>query len=360
MAVVEPLSETKHEDVVETSRDKSPSVDNVDSVDDEVAPRLHAKTFLAVLAVGLIYFAQLVTLVGAGAQGQTIAGHFNGASRVVWFTAPITILTVVLGPPVSQAADYWGRKWFLCILTSFGAIGSVIVARATSMNMAIAGFTVIGISFGAQPLLHTVTSEVLPRRWRGYGQACNMVSNCLGSICGLLVGGALNRSNDPTSNGFRNYFYMTMGWYVLAVVLTFFSYDPPETEKQREYRGRTMDKLRTLDWIGYFLLAAGLVLFCVGLSYSKNPYPWSDPQVSATFAVGLVFAVALVVYETWFKKDGMFHHGLFKRGRNFPVSLFCVFAEGVAFFAANTYFAFQVCLLPLCIASWDGMLTRCR
>jgi hypothetical protein len=32
----------------------------------EVAPRLHAKTFLAVLAVCLIYFAQLVSLVGAG------------------------------------------------------------------------------------------------------------------------------------------------------------------------------------------------------------------------------------------------------------------------------------------------------
>jgi hypothetical protein len=32
----------------------------------EVAPRLHAKTFLAVLAVCLIYFAQLVSIVGAG------------------------------------------------------------------------------------------------------------------------------------------------------------------------------------------------------------------------------------------------------------------------------------------------------
>jgi hypothetical protein len=34
---------------------------------DEPAPRLHAKTFLAVFAVCLIYFAQLVSLVGAGA-----------------------------------------------------------------------------------------------------------------------------------------------------------------------------------------------------------------------------------------------------------------------------------------------------
>jgi MFS family permease len=276
-------------------------------------------------------------------QGQVIAGHFGDTANVVWFSAPITILTVVLGPIVSQAADYWGRKWFLVILTMFGAVGSVVVARATSMNMAIAGFSIIGIAYGTQPLLHVVTSEVLPRRWRGWAQAADMVSNGLGSICGLLVGGALNRTSDPTSDGFRYYYYMTMGWFVVAAVLCFFVYNPPPTPKQKELT--TAEKLAKLDWIGYFLLAAGLVLFCVGLSWSQNPYPWSDPHVAATFAIGLAFALGLVVYETWFKTDGMFHHGLFTGNRNFAVAVFCVFSEGVAFFAANIYFAFQVSVL---------------
>jgi len=74
--------------------------------DNEPVPHLHAKTFLAVIAVCLIYMAQLVNLVGAGAQGQTIAAHFGNTAKVVWFSAPITIMTVVLGPIVSQAADY--------------------------------------------------------------------------------------------------------------------------------------------------------------------------------------------------------------------------------------------------------------
>lgn len=169
-----------------------------------------------------------------------------------------------------------------------------------------------------------------------------MVSNGLGSITGLVVGGALNRSNDPAADGFRYYFYMATGWYLLSAILCAVAYNPPATEKQREFRGRSLEKLQKLDWIGYFLLAAGLVLFCVGLSWSQAPYLWSDPHVSATFAVGLVLALVLVVYETWFKKDGMFHHGLFTENRNFAIALFCVFAEGVAFFAANTYFAFQV------------------
>ncbi|PHH92706.1 hypothetical protein CDD83_5943 [Cordyceps sp. RAO-2017] len=213
------------------------------------------------------------------------------------------------------------------------------------MNMAIAGFCIIGISFGVQPLLHTVTSEVLPRRWRAWGQAADMASNGLGSICGLLVGGALNRTNDPASDGFRRYYLMGMAWFVGAALLCAIVYTPPETAAQRLYRGRTADKLKMLDWVGYLLLAAGLVLFCVGLSLSQNPYPWTDPKVSATFATGIVLAFCLVGYETFVKRDGMFHHGLFTRDRNFSIALFCVFAEGMAFFAANIYFAFEVSVL---------------
>ncbi|KAK3395326.1 major facilitator superfamily domain-containing protein [Sordaria brevicollis] len=319
--------------------------DNSDDTEsNERVPHLHAKTFLAVFAVCLIYFAQLLTLVGAGAQGQTIASHFSAPTQAIWFSAPLTILTVVLGPIISQAADYWGRKWFLVIPTLVGGgVGSVVVSRANSMPVAILGFTIIGVGFCPQPLLHVVTSEVLPRRWRAWGQAADMASNALGAAVGLYVGGALNRSNDPASEGFRYYFLMSMAIYVIAAVLCWVVYNPPLRPLQTELS--TGQKLRRLDWGGYGFLAVGLVLFSVGLSYSKNPYEWRDLQVSATFAVGILFSVGLVVYETWVKKDGMFHHGLFTGNRNFAVAMFCVFAEGVAFFATNTYFAFQVSVL---------------
>ncbi|KAI4603609.1 hypothetical protein KJ359_003425 [Pestalotiopsis sp. 9143b] len=301
---------------------------------------VHIKTFLAIAAIGLIYFAQLITLVGAGAQGHTIAAHFNDTTNVVWLTAPIGTLTVVLGPIVSQAADYWGRKWFLVVCTMFGAVGSIIIGRATSMGMLIAGFTVSGVAFGAQPLLHTVTSEILPRRWRGWGQAVDSISNSLGAVFGLLFGGALNRSNDPASDGFRIYYLVNMAWYVAAAVLCMVVYNPPLREKQKHFT--TTEKLAKLDWIGYFFLTTGLVLFSVGLSYSKNPYEWTDPRVSATFAVGLALFLCLTGYEIFLKKDGMFHHGLFNGNRNFAISLVAVACDGIAFFAANTYFAFEV------------------
>jgi MFS family permease len=254
----------------------------------------------------------------------------------------MVIMTVVLGPIVSQAADYWGRRPFLIGLTALGAVGCIIVSRANSMGMAIAGFTVTGFSYGAQPLLHAVASEVLPRRYRSWAQAADLVASGLGGITALLVGGALNRQSNPMSESFRTFWYMTTGIFVLATILTVFFYNPPPRETQASLS--FSEKLGRLDWVGYALLTGGLVLFCIGLSWSDNPYPWSDPHTSATFAVGMALVLALCLYEAFVKKDGMFHHGLFAE-RNFAIALACVFCEGVAFFAANQYFAFEVGVL---------------
>lgn len=312
----------------------------LNEVGEEPKPRLHTKTFLAVFAVFAIYFAQVYCLVGAGAQGAAIAAQFNAATQSSWLSGAMAIFTVVLGPIVSQAADYWGRKWFLVGLSFSGALGALVTALATSMNMLIAGCCLIGTAFGMQPLLHAVVSEVLPRAWRGWAQSIVMMSNALGLFGGLVIGGGLNRGGDP--DGFRYFFYIGMALFLATGTICIFAYRPPQRELQKL---PFAEKMAKLDFVGYALLASGLVLFCLGLSYSQNPYPWSDPHVCAPFAIGLALAIALCVYEYKFKTDGMFHHELFKRNRNFAISLLCIFCEGIGFFAANQYFAYQVNVL---------------
>jgi len=272
----------------------------------------------------------------------TLGKSEDDSNLGVWLSSSIAIGTAVLSPIFTQAADYWGRRWFLVVPTLFGAVGSIIVARADSMNMAIAGFAVNSISYGAQPLLHAVASEVLPRRYRSIGQAADLISNAFGGVAALLIGAAFSRKANVPSEGFRNFWYLGTGLYVLAAVLCFLMYNPPATERETSFTFK--EKLGKLDWGGYFLFSAGVVLFCVGLSYSQNPFPWSNAHVSATFGVGLFLILLLAVYETWIKKDGMFHHGLFQ-SRNFPIALICLFCEGLAFFGANNYFAFQVGML---------------
>lgn len=273
---------------------------------------------------------------------NTIALTLGSSQYSVWIASSIAIGTAVLSPIFSQAADYWGRRWFLVISTLLGGVGSIVVARATSMPMAVAGFTITALSYGAQPLLHAVSSEVLPRKYRSYGQAADCISNALGGIVGMLVGGAFVRTSNVPTEGFRNFWYVATGLYVFAAALCFALYNPPATERETAFSFG--EKLKKLDWVGYFLLTSGIVLFCIGLSWSENPFPWSDPHTSATFAVGTFLLLALVAYETFVKKDGFLHHGLFQN-RNFPIALACLFCEGLAFFGANSYFAFQAGVL---------------
>lgn len=304
-------------------------------------PLIWSGTLISLQACCAAYFAQLVGVVGSGLLANAISTLFGPNHQGVWLSSAITILTVVLGPPIGQVADFWGRKWPLVLCLTGGVVGSIIASRAQSMGTVIAGFTILATAYGAQFLIHAVVSEILPRKQRPMAQATINMTAGLGAFVGICAGGGLLRYN--VFSNYRIYMYMTAGIFAAAAVGVALCYNPPPRELQTSLS--TMEKLRRLDWIGYLLFAPGLVLFCVALSWSKNPYPWSNGRIIGTFVVGVVLMIAFFIYEWRFKKDGLLHHSLFNDGRNFPISLMVIFVEGLAFFSANSYFAFEVSVL---------------
>ncbi|EXJ66191.1 uncharacterized protein A1O5_10807 [Cladophialophora psammophila CBS 110553] len=247
------------------------------------------KACLLILSLTTHYICELLFIVGSGVYARDIAEVVGGAEISSWCISAVTILTAAFAPPIAQAADFWGRKWLLVVPTFLGFIGSIVVATAQSMQVAIIGFAIGGASFGAQPLVHAVASEVLPRRHRPYAQSTVNSSIGVGAIIALTFG----------------------------------------------------EKIRALDWIGFLLFNAGLVTFCVGLSYSQNPFPWTNAHLLAPFLTGVGILAALVLYEVKFKKDGLFHHGLFQH-RNFPIAVTAVAIEGLVFVAASNYYPFEM------------------
>ncbi|KAF5684876.1 hypothetical protein FCIRC_3720 [Fusarium circinatum] len=298
------------------------------------------KSLLLLLSINLVYFVQVANVVGSGALTRDISAVVGGSNDSVWYSEVIAILTALLGIPASQASDLWGRKRILVFLTSCGFIGSLIIAKASSSGTAIAGFAISGISFGAQPLLHAISSEVVARKYRPWAQGSINVAASLGAIFGLLIGGVLTRHEHH--DGFRAYWYMVAGIYAVATVACQLFYNPPP--RALEIVLSVSEKLRNLDCIGYGFLTPALVFFCMSLAWSGNPYSWTDAHVLATFLIGVLSGVALIVYETVVKQNGMFHHRLF-RDRNFALALGCIFAEGMAFHCGNNYFAFEVSVL---------------
>lgn len=292
-----------------------------------------------VQALGGVYFSQLLFLMSAGILIPNIALVVGGTHLTSWPAAALGICTVVLSPPVSQLADFFGRKWPLVIANCFGFAGAMTISRASSMGMAIAGFTIAGMSFGVQPLLHAVVSEVLPRKHRSWAQASINVAVGLGAIFGLVVGGALVQTNPE---GFRSFEYIVAAVCAASAIACALLYNPPPRDLQGQHT--LGGKVRQLDWTGYGLLGSGLTLFFFGLYSGNNPYPWRSSRVLGTFLVGLMLLLLLVIYEWRFTKQGLFHHGLFQN-RNFPLLLVCIFIEGLGAFSANVFLPLQLTTL---------------
>jgi MFS family permease len=135
-----------------------------------------------------------------------------------------------------------------------GCIGSIIASRAHNMNTVIAGYCVQGICFGAQPLLHAVVSEVLPRKHRPLAQGSVNAIAGIGGVVGLTMGGALLRHH--VLENYRIYLYVTAGIFFAAAAGVALAYNPPPRELQVTLT--TGKKLRRLNWVSYLLFTPGL------------------------------------------------------------------------------------------------------
>jgi MFS family permease len=97
--------------------------------------------------------------------------------------------------------DLWGRKWFLVGGTSLACIGDIIISRATTPAMEVAGFVVASIGQAlALPASYAVPSEIIPRKWRPEALAGFNISTVAGALFTLLVGTVIV---DDSVSGWR-------------------------------------------------------------------------------------------------------------------------------------------------------------
>jgi MFS family permease len=74
----------------------------------------------------LVYLAGGYNIVVAGAYAQQIGIALGGADKTTWLVQIVTIIIAVLSPPISEAADLWGRKWLLVVLSGLGVVSTIL------------------------------------------------------------------------------------------------------------------------------------------------------------------------------------------------------------------------------------------
>lgn len=174
----------------------------------------------------------------------------------------------IVAPMVGRLSDIFGRREFMLAGNGFCFVGSIIMATSKSVNMFIAGSALTGFGAGIHQISYASVSELVPRKSRPFYlalfQGCLAATASVSPIAGLLL--AKNHSWTIT-------FWIALCFYGPSFVLLFVYYRPAQGLIKTDGFS-VWEHLRTIDWVGCFLLATGLCLFLVGLSFGGGLYPW--------------------------------------------------------------------------------------
>ena len=160
-------------------------------------------------------------------------------------------------------------------------------------------------------------------------------------ICILLPWGTFSvlLGNQIVAHcSWRWIYYIGIIYGVVSVVGTIIFYFLPSRPRHDDEKSR-IDQLKELDYVGFALYTAGLTVLLVGLSWAGTAgHAWRDASVVAPIVIGAVLFICCFGYDWFIAKQSraLFPLHLFRRFREYTVSLVVVFVAGMIFYSMAT------------------------
>ncbi|CAK7218972.1 hypothetical protein SCUCBS95973_003663 [Sporothrix curviconia] len=196
---------------------------------------------------------------------------------------------------VGRLGDILGRRYFLIGGQVFGVVGAAICAKATSINMLVAGAAIYGVACTTQLTYPFVVQELVPNKHRGIGQAVITFAVLPFAGFGSIIARDLIKYS---ALGWRWVYMINVIFNATALVLLCLCYFPPSMhDLHTKWTWKT--ELRKLDYGGILIFTVLSVLILLGLNWGGGTYAWSDPHVVAPLVIGFVLVIVFGVYETY-------------------------------------------------------------
>lgn len=222
-----------------------------------------------------------------------VSSEFGSFTKVGWLTSGFMLPMACLAPSYGKVSIAFGRRNTLAAAIVIFEIGSLISALAQNMDMLIGGRVIQGIGGGAiQAMVIVILSESVPIHKRALAMALIGVTFSVASVCGPFIGGAFT-----THVTWRWCFYVNLpiGGVALGMLLAAFHPPPPQ--------GAIWEKLAKIDFVGTFLMVAGLVLVLLALTFGGNEFTWNSATVIVLFVVGGVVLLAFIGWNFLLSKE---------------------------------------------------------
>ncbi|KAF2011410.1 fungal trichothecene efflux pump [Aaosphaeria arxii CBS 175.79] len=244
----------------------------------------------AIIVVATYFQFQATAAVLSTAILQDIGPSVNTALvPTVWtISQPISLLLF------GRLSDRFGRRGFALGSCVLAIIGAIVAATAQSIETLIGAQVLMGIASGVPASYPLLAGELMSNKEKYIGTAIVVVPNVIATGFGAYIGLRL-----AVVASWRWIYYIFIMMQVPGSLLWFFFYHPPSYVQLHGKKSSKIDELKKIDFIGVFLLTAGLALFLLGISWGGPAQPWSSPKILGLLISGAVASVSFILYEVF-------------------------------------------------------------
>jgi EmrB/QacA subfamily drug resistance transporter len=199
---------------------------------------------------------------------------------LVWIAIGYWVITASMLLTFGRLADMFGRVKLYNLGFALFTIGSGLCCVSQTGEQLIV-FRIIQ-AFGAAFIFSNssaILSDSFPESERGKALGINQISIVVGSVMGLVIGGALT-----SYFGWRSIFWINIPIGIFATVWAFSKLKEMGTTKKEK-----------IDWLGNLLFAGGLIVLLVGITFGS--FHLLDINETILFILAGIFLLILF-YKT--------------------------------------------------------------
>ncbi|MFC4852157.1 MDR family MFS transporter [Actinophytocola glycyrrhizae] len=250
-------------------------------------PMAHREVLESLSGLLLALFVAMISSTVVSTALPLIIGSLNGTQTQYTWVVTATLLTATATTPIwGKLADLFNKKSLVQVAIVIFVAGSMLsgFSQDTEQLIAARAFQGIGIG-GLQALVQVVIAAIIPPRERGRYNGYLGAVMAVATVGGPLLGGLIV---DVSWLGWRWCFFVGVPIAVLAFAVLQRTLKLPTVRR---------DDVR-VDYLGAGLIAAGVSILLVWVSFVDNTFGWLSWQTATMVGAGVVLLALAVLVES--------------------------------------------------------------
>ncbi|MFE7621511.1 MDR family MFS transporter [Streptomyces sp. NPDC057496] len=284
----------------------------------------HRHVLRALSGLLIVLFVAMISSTVVSVALPKIIGSLNGTQSQYTWVVTATLLASTASTPIwGKLADLFSKKLLLQISIGIFVVSSIACGFAQSTEQLIAFRAVQGLGMGAlQVLVQVIIAAMISPKERGRYNGYLGGVMAVATVGGPLLGGFIT---DTSWLGWRWCFFIAVPFTLIALVML--------------TRTLHLDEVRRpetkVDYLGASLIAAGVSLLLLWVTFVGNDFDWISWQTLAMVGAGALILTAAVVVENRVAEPVVPLHVV--RRRDPALAIVASLAVGMAMFGGAVF-----------------------